>query len=52
VQIAEGLQAGQRVVTTGVYGLPDNVKLNVETKETAEQNSKPVAGRESEKDGK
>jgi HlyD family secretion protein len=52
VQIAEGLQAGQRVVTTGVYGLPDNVKLNVETKETAEQNTKPVAGRESEKDGK
>ena len=52
VQIAEGVQAGQRVITTGVYGLPDNVKLKVETKETAEQNTKPVAGRESEKDGK
>src|SRR5207248_5135528 len=26
VQIAEGLQAGEKVVTVGAYGLPDNVK--------------------------
>jgi HlyD family secretion protein len=52
VQIAEGLLAGERVVTTGAYGLPDNVKVKVEAKESAEQTSKPVAGRESDKDGK
>ena len=29
-QIAEGLQAGDRVVTSGNYGLPDNTKVRVE----------------------
>ncbi|HUK87103.1 MAG TPA: efflux RND transporter periplasmic adaptor subunit [Terriglobales bacterium] len=30
VQITAGLQAGERVVTTGAYGLPDNTRVKVE----------------------
>jgi HlyD family secretion protein len=30
VQIVEGLQAGERVVASGAYGLPDNTKITVE----------------------
>jgi len=30
VQILEGLQAGDRVVAAGAYGLPDNTKITVE----------------------
>jgi RND family efflux transporter MFP subunit len=31
VQIVEGLQAGDRVVASGAYGLPDKSKITVET---------------------
>jgi len=31
VQILEGVTAGDKVVTTGAYGLPDNTKIKVET---------------------
>jgi HlyD family secretion protein len=31
VQIVEGLQAGDRIVASGAYGLPDNSKIKVET---------------------
>ena len=31
VQILEGLQAGDRIVAAGAYGLPDNSKIKVET---------------------
>jgi HlyD family secretion protein len=30
VQILSGLKAGQRVVTTGAYGLPDNAQIKIE----------------------
>ncbi|HXY03538.1 MAG TPA: efflux RND transporter periplasmic adaptor subunit [Terriglobales bacterium] len=30
VQIVEGLKAGERVVTSGAYGLPDNTKITIE----------------------
>jgi HlyD family secretion protein len=30
VQIVEGLQAGERLVASGAYGLPDNAKIKVE----------------------
>jgi HlyD family secretion protein len=30
VQIVDGVQAGQRVITEGAYGLPDNTKVRVE----------------------
>ena len=31
VQITRGLKEGERVVTTGAFGLPDNTKLKIET---------------------
>ena len=30
VQIVEGVQAGDRVVASGAYGLPDNTQIKVE----------------------
>src|SRR2546425_4203875 len=30
VQIVEGLQAGERLVASGAYGLPDNAKIKIE----------------------
>jgi RND family efflux transporter MFP subunit len=33
VQIVEGLQAGDRLVASGAYGLPDNVKIKVENQD-------------------
>jgi HlyD family secretion protein len=30
VQIVEGLQAGERLISSGAYGLPDNTKIQVE----------------------
>jgi RND family efflux transporter MFP subunit len=53
VQILEGLQAGEKVVTVGAYGLPDKVKVNIEKSNQAEQQpAKPAAGKEPEKDEK
>jgi multidrug efflux pump subunit AcrA (membrane-fusion protein) len=37
VQILEGLQAGQKIVGNGAYGLPDNSKI------TAAEANKPEA---------
>jgi HlyD family secretion protein len=46
-QISEGLKAGQRVVTDGAYGLPDNARVTVEAPaETGKEGDKPAAGRE------
>jgi len=39
VQIVEGVQAGERVVASGAYGLPDNTKIKVES-----QNEKSESG--------
>jgi HlyD family secretion protein len=51
IQILEGLADGQRVVTEGAYGLPDNTKVAVEeTKEAAKEGDKPSAGQESSQD--
>ncbi len=47
VQIADGLKEGQRVVTDGAYGLPDNAKVSVEALAEAEkEGDKPSAGKE------
>jgi hypothetical protein len=47
------LQAGEKVVTVGAYGLPDKVKVNIEKSNQAEQQpAKPAAGKEPEKDEK
>ena len=44
VQITNGLKEGQRVVTDGAYGLPDNAKVSVEAPEDTEK------GKDSTKD--
>jgi HlyD family secretion protein len=51
VQILEGVQAGDRVVASGAFGLPDNTKIKVEEppkKESGDQkdDKKPDAGEE------
>ena len=49
VQIVEGLQAGERVVGVGAYGLPDNTQDHNREAETAsERHEKAVAERKSE----
>lgn len=53
VQIVEGLQAGDRVILSGAYGLPDKTKVTVEA--AAPEGKKPTAGAEDsadKKDGK
>jgi HlyD family secretion protein len=45
VQILEGVTAGDKVVATGAYGLPDNTKIKVESpaetpKESSQENPK------------
>ena len=39
IQITEGLQAGERVVASGAYGLPDNTKIKVEEAPASEPGS-------------
>jgi HlyD family secretion protein len=39
VQITAGLQPGERVVTTGAYGLPDNTRIRVEESGNAQGGS-------------
>jgi HlyD family secretion protein len=49
LQVTEGLKEGQRVVTDGAYGLPDNAKVAVEAPSEAEkEGDKPAAGKESD----
>jgi HlyD family secretion protein len=44
VQIVEGMQAGDRVVASGAYGLPDNTRIKVEQQN--KQNEKSSGGAE------
>ena len=48
VQIVEGVKEGQKVVTEGAYGLPDNAKVSVESPkdEKDEKDEKSSAGKE------
>src|SRR6202451_1829580 len=47
VQIVEGVQAGDRVVASGAYGLPDNTKINVEEQQQQKDpNEKSTGGAE------
>jgi HlyD family secretion protein len=49
LQITDGLKEGQRVVTDGAYGLPDNAKVSVEAPaEAAKEDEKPATGKESD----
>jgi HlyD family secretion protein len=50
IQVLNGLKEGQSVVVEGAYGLPDNSKVSVETKEKEKEGDKgedkPAAGAE------
>jgi HlyD family secretion protein len=47
VQIVQGVQAGDRVVASGAYGLPDNTQIKVEEqKQQKDQNEKSTGGAE------
>ena len=43
VQVIEGLQAGDHIVASGAYGLPDNTRIKAES---------PAAGLDQDKSGK
>jgi len=47
VEIVEGLKEGQRVVTEGAYGLPDNTKVSIETP-ASQDNQRSPAGKDSD----
>jgi HlyD family secretion protein len=57
VQILEDLAEGDRVITSGAYGLPDNTKIRIEAapkpdKPESDKAERPSAGKEAEKDAK
>src|SRR6202795_4989298 len=52
VQILEGLAEGDRVITSGAYGLPDNTKIRIEAAQEPDKPQRPSAGKEPEKDAK
>jgi HlyD family secretion protein len=57
VQIVEGLAEGERVITSGAYGLPDNTKIRIEAspepdKAESDKSVRPSAGKEPENDAK
>ena len=57
VQVLEGLAEGDRVITSGAYGLPDNTKIRIEAapepdKSESDKSERPSAGKEPEKDAK
>jgi multidrug efflux pump subunit AcrA (membrane-fusion protein) len=55
VQIVEGLAEGERGITSGAYGLPDNTKIRIEAspepdKAESDKSERPSAGKAPEKD--
>jgi len=44
VQILEGVQAGDRVVASGAYGLPDNTKIKVEERKPQNDQTEKKSG--------
>jgi multidrug efflux pump subunit AcrA (membrane-fusion protein) len=52
VQIVEGLAEGDKVITAGAYGLPDNTKIQVEAAQESDKSDRPPAGKEAGKDEK
>jgi HlyD family secretion protein len=49
VQIVEGVQATDRVVASGAYGLPDNTKIKVEEQKKEQKDQKEKSGGGEEK---
>ena len=43
IQVVEGMQAGDQVVTSGAYGLPDNTKIKVEVPAAPKDDKAPEA---------
>jgi len=52
VQILEGIAEGDRVITSGAYGLPDNTKIRIEAAPESDKTDRPSAGKEPENDAK
>jgi HlyD family secretion protein len=49
-QILQGVNEGDKVITSGAYGLPDNTKVTVEAPKAAPEQDKPAAGAKKEGD--
>jgi len=55
IQILEGLQAGDKVVSEGAYGLPDNTKIEIQEAGKGDEDksdAKPGAGKAEDADDK
>jgi HlyD family secretion protein len=52
VQILEGLQPGEKVVSSGAYGLPDNTKIKVESQQVSDGTSAGQSKKERDADEK
>ena len=44
VQITEGVNEGEKVISNGAYGLPDKTKIKIEAAEAPAEEAKPPAG--------
>jgi HlyD family secretion protein len=44
VQIIEGVNEGDKVISNGAYGLPDKTKIKIEAAEAPAEGAKPTAG--------
>ena len=49
VQIVDGVKEGQKVVTAGAYGLPDNTKITVEAPKESAKDTEKKADKDTEK---
>jgi HlyD family secretion protein len=52
VQVVEGLAEGDKVITAGAYGLPDNTKIQVEAAQESDKSDRPSAGKGAGKEEK
>ncbi len=51
VQITDGVQEGEKVITVGAYGLPDKTKVAIEQPKVPAEEEKPGAGKEDKSEG-
>jgi RND family efflux transporter MFP subunit len=49
-QVTEGVKAGDKVITAGAYGLPDNTRIKVETQKEPEKEAANPSGKSKRKD--
>jgi hypothetical protein len=43
IQILDGIKAGDKVILSGAYGLPDKTKVKVETAKTSPEGKEPAS---------